>query len=440
MKRFYTWMSVALLVVTSHSVAQAQEEGKQLRLHDTIYVNDSYQTVKQENATMMGVVHQVNDETNVASIRFFSLKDNHITAVEKRVASGEDFGKKKGKQLYFDEDNQVKSMDFYTLIRNESVHKNYSWLASTTRLYPDGKVKQEIKFTIPDSLGGRNRYYERKYYYPTGVLQYHEIVNKTTISVVYYDEEGNETTQPVKTFPIYETLPTYPRGQVGLSEFFRANCKYPESAKENGIQGTVICKFGVNSNGSITNVDVIQSSGDKSLDKEAKRLVKMMLPWKSGSRNGKLARVYYDLPITFQLQEPVVCVSYYEENHPLIKEATKIAAETMPEFPGGVKELSRFLSNNVKYPPEAAAKNLGGKVVCQFVVEKDGSISEVEVVKSSGHALLDDEAVRVVSIMPKWKPGTQDGQPVRVQYSIPVNFNPGKENGKSSTNTGQKEH
>ena len=104
------------------------------------------------------------------------------------------------------------------------------------------------------------------------------------------------------------------------------------------------------------------------------------------------------------------------------EEAGFILVEKMPEFPGGQAALFKFLSENVKYPKEAVKKGIQGRVICQFVVEKDGSISNVEVVRSGGHHLLDQEAVRVISIMPKWNPGTQRGKPIRVKYTVPVNF------------------
>lgn len=95
--------------------------------------------------------------------------------------------------------------------------------------------------------------------------------------------------------------------------------------------------------------------------------------------------------------------------------------EEMPEFPGGMGECLKFLGQNVKYPAEAQAKGIQGKVIVQFVVEKDGSISNPFVVRSID-PYLDGEAIRVISIMPKWKPGMQKGQPVRVRYTVPVTF------------------
>ncbi|OFR37681.1 energy transducer TonB, partial [Porphyromonas sp. HMSC065F10] len=81
----------------------------------------------------------------------------------------------------------------------------------------------------------------------------------------------------------------------------------------------------------------------------------------------------------------------------------------------------QWIAQNIQYPKEAVKANIEGRVMVSFIVEKDGSISTVEV-KRSVHELLDKEAIRVVSAMPKWKPGKQDGQPVRARFNIPVSF------------------
>lgn len=99
-----------------------------------------------------------------------------------------------------------------------------------------------------------------------------------------------------------------------------------------------------------------------------------------------------------------------------------MVVEVMPEFPGGQNALFKFLSENVKYPVIAQENGIQGRVIVQFVVNKDGSIVDVEVAKSGGDASLDKEAVRVIKSMPKWKPGKNHGKPVRVKYTVPVNF------------------
>ncbi len=97
------------------------------------------------------------------------------------------------------------------------------------------------------------------------------------------------------------------------------------------------------------------------------------------------------------------------------------AVEHMPQFPGGDGELMKYLADNISYPEEAEEKGAQGRVICTFVVERDGSITDVKVIKSVAPS-LDKEAVRVLKSMPKWTPGTQGGHPVRVKYTSPVTF------------------
>ena len=95
--------------------------------------------------------------------------------------------------------------------------------------------------------------------------------------------------------------------------------------------------------------------------------------------------------------------------------------EGMPQFPGGEAALMRYLSQNIRYPKEAMEAKTQGRVIVQFVIEKDGSISGAHVVKSV-NPQLDAEALRVVNAMPNWTPGTQNGQTVRVKYAVPISF------------------
>lgn len=95
--------------------------------------------------------------------------------------------------------------------------------------------------------------------------------------------------------------------------------------------------------------------------------------------------------------------------------------EEMPEFPGGMPALIEFLQTNIKYPEDAIKQDVGGRVMVMFVVETNGSISNVRVARKVFPS-LDKEAVRVVKAMPKWKPGKEKGRPVRVNYTLPVVF------------------
>ena len=95
--------------------------------------------------------------------------------------------------------------------------------------------------------------------------------------------------------------------------------------------------------------------------------------------------------------------------------------EQMPEFPGGTAELMQFLSKNMKYPDEATKAGQEGRVIASFVVEPDGRVTNARVVRSVA-PLLDAEALRVIGLMPRWEPGRQNGEAVRVKYTIPVTF------------------
>lgn len=95
--------------------------------------------------------------------------------------------------------------------------------------------------------------------------------------------------------------------------------------------------------------------------------------------------------------------------------------EVMPKFPGGDAELLKFIAKNVKYPQESQDKGEQGRVICSFVVTKDGTLTNYKVLRGISPA-LDQEAVRVLRMMPRWTPGTQRGEPVAVKYTVPITF------------------
>ncbi|HOO94823.1 MAG TPA: energy transducer TonB [Proteiniphilum sp.] len=104
-----------------------------------------------------------------------------------------------------------------------------------------------------------------------------------------------------------------------------------------------------------------------------------------------------------------------------VTEEIFVVVEDQPLFPGGNAAMMKFLSDNIKYPVIAQENGIQGRVICNFVVEKDGSITDVQVVRGVDPS-LDKEAVRVIQQMPRWKPGKQRGQAVRVRFTLPVVF------------------
>lgn len=116
--------------------------------------------------------------------------------------------------------------------------------------------------------------------------------------------------------------------------------------------------------------------------------------------------------------KPISHLDYKKEE---AKEKTFVIVEHMPRYPGGVKALQKFIGHRIQYPPQALKKNIQGRVFVSFVVDSKGAVVDSKVVRGVD-PLLDNEAIRVVNQMPRWKPGMQRGKSVRVSYTVPINF------------------
>lgn len=123
-----------------------------------------------------------------------------------------------------------------------------------------------------------------------------------------------------------------------------------------------------------------------------------------------------DADARVEIQAPIAPPEEEEE-----EQVIHIRVEKMPEFPGGQDALNRYLVRNIKYPLLAQENGIQGRVVCQFVVNSDGSIVDISVVRGVEES-LDKEAIRVIKSMPKWTPGRQGGKSVRVKYTLPIRF------------------
>ena len=145
--------------------------------------------------------------------------------------------------------------------------------------------------------------------------------------------------------------------------------------------------------------------------------------------NNNSGEIYYEYePQSKPLQTPPNKETETSENksktdNTNTTERVHVISETMPEFPGGQYALFKFISKNLNYPKDAKKKGIQGKVMVQFIVEKDGTIGDIRIIRSVSPD-LDKEAIRVFNLptMPKWKPGTSDGVAVRVRYSVPIIF------------------
>lgn len=128
-----------------------------------------------------------------------------------------------------------------------------------------------------------------------------------------------------------------------------------------------------------------------------------------------------DNGVVMQVTQRVADEPVKAEPKPEVENKVFDVVEQMPSFPGGPAALMKYLADNIKYPVVAQENGVQGRVVVSFVVERDGSISDVQVVRSVDPS-LDKEAQRVVRSMPKWIPGKQNGSAVRVKYNVPVSF------------------
>ncbi|MEQ3161854.1 TonB family protein [Parabacteroides goldsteinii] len=237
-------------------------------------------------------------------------------------------------------------------------------------------------------------------------------------------------------FTVVEVMPEFPGGQGALLQFLAKSIKYPVIAQQNGIQGRVTCSFVVGKDGVIRNIEVIRGV-DPSLDLEAARVISMMPKWKPGMQKGKEVSVKYTVPVTFRLQgkednkptplpagegdNEITVVGYGEHKSADTSGQVFAIVEKMPQFPGGEKAINEFISKTLQYPVIAQENGIQGKVVCSFIINQDGSVTDAEVI-SGVDPSLDREALRIVSAMPKWTPGTQRGKAVRVKYTMPVTF------------------
>ena len=237
-------------------------------------------------------------------------------------------------------------------------------------------------------------------------------------------------------FTVVEVMPEFPGGQGALLQFLAKSIKYPVIAQQNGIQGRVTCSFVVGKDGVIRNIEVIRGV-DPSLDLEAARVISMMPKWKPGMQKGKEVSVKYTVPVTFRLQgkednkptplpagegdNEITVVGYGEQKSADTSGQVFAIVEKMPQFPGGEKAINEFISKTLQYPVIAQENGIQGKVVCSFIINQDGSVTDAEVI-SGVDPSLDREALRIVSAMPKWTPGTQRGKAVRVKYTMPVTF------------------
>lgn len=242
---------------------------------------------------------------------------------------------------------------------------------------------------------------------------------KHSTAIVDSLKKPTESTTPGSevVFEVVEKMPEYPGGNAALMKFISDNFKYPENAVKNKISGRVIVQFVIDKEGNATNPVVIRSI-DPELDAEALRVVSLMPKWTPGMQRGVVVAVRYTVPFAFRLPDD----DSAEKAVVADDETVYSVVDKMPEFAGkDPKALMEYLSKNVQYPKDAQAEKAQGRVIVQFVVDKEGNVTNPRIVRSA-HPSLDQEAIRLISNMPKWTPGQMKGQAVSTKYTVPISF------------------
>lgn len=258
-----------------------------------------------------------------------------------------------------------------------------------------------------------------------------QTIEAKTIKDVFLNQElsADQSNPPGgKIIEVPDIDPMYSGGSHEMSRFIANSLRYPREAAENDIQGLVVYNFVVELDGSLSNFEIMHRAHPL-LDAEALRIIKSMPPWRPAVYKGKNVRSTQYVPMYFKLNKNARSSSAQTRKVMPIDPNEEIftIVDQMPEFPTGEDGLGRFISEFMKYPVRAKQDGIQGRILCAFIVRKDGAISNVEVVNGLDNE-LDNEALRVLSMMPKWKPGMNDNKAVSVKCILPIDFKIEEEN------------
>ena len=234
----------------------------------------------------------------------------------------------------------------------------------------------------------------------------------------------------VQAQPIFNNIIRHAGNVGGKAEFrrlFKQELIYPASALENRIDGKVAWSFLVKKDGTISNLSLILSAG-KDLDKEALRLIRLMEWLPAINRWGEKLDSQIDFSIVFKSSNfSNLCQKrgYNKIEFPFTPVDTSFVVhdkvDIAPKFKLRNYTLTEFLSDNLKYPKQAAIKNIQGTVITSFVIEPSGMVSNISVDQPVGGG-CSEEAVRLVSLT-KWTPGIKNSKAVRTRMILPIGFN-----------------
>lgn len=235
-----------------------------------------------------------------------------------------------------------------------------------------------------------------------------------------------------ENLPVWDGAPKFPGGNP--QRYVAENLRYPAEAIEKGIEGKVYVQFVIDTAGKVTTPKVVRGIHPL-LDAEAIRLINEMPDWMPGQVNGKPVNGSFFLPVNFVLPENAQKTPETASAESLLQRAAGNAqsgkdtlieqgevfmvVEDMPKFPAG--NIQQYVADNLRYPAAARENGIEGKVYVRFVIDTTGKAIAPEIIRGVSPE-LDAEALRLIREMPAWKPGMQRGKPVRVSFTLPINF------------------
>ena len=221
-------------------------------------------------------------------------------------------------------------------------------------------------------------------------------------------------------------------GTVKYAQFLADHQKYPPAAMQRGAQGTVQVSFVVEKTGTVNEVKV-ETPVAPELDAEAVRLIKSGPHWTPAKDHGLVVRQRVRVPISFVMSPGSTVVTRPGKQQPITTPAADIATSSIltqpavvaPDRPtqpvGGNQAFFDWIEKNQQYPALARQRKVEGKVMVAFVVQKDGSLTDARVTKHLGSG-LDEEALRLLKVAPKWEPAMFGGKPIKQTMVLPVLF------------------